>query len=119
MLGFGPKMQTQVLGVLPHGCPVQAVIRVLHVGQYLHPQEEGIPQQASADPAGGRKDGIRGGGSGIAVFVASAISLQKKNKKTKMLSHWKLYIFLKKRYSFITEMYLNYDHLVYEYSTVT
>lgn len=52
-------MQTQVLGVLPHGCPVQAVIRVLHVGQYLHPQEEGIPQQASADPAGGRKDGIR------------------------------------------------------------
>ena len=86
MLGFGPKMQTQVLGVLPHGCPVQAVIRVLHVGQYLHPQEEGIPQQASADPAGGRKDGIRGGGSGIAVFVASAISLQKKktkNKKTK------------------------------------
>lgn len=75
MLGFGPKMQTQVLGVLPHGCPVQAVIRVLHVGQYLHPQEEGIPQQASADPAGGRKDGIRGGGSGIAVFVASAISL--------------------------------------------
>ena len=76
-------MQTQVLGVLPHGCPVQAVIRVLHVGQYLHPQEEGIPQQASADPAGGRKDGIRGGGSGIAVFVASAISLQKKNKKQK------------------------------------
>lgn len=86
------------------------------MGQYTpppHPQKEGIPQQSSAAPGGRRKMASEVVGSGIAVFVVSAISLQK------MLSHWKLYIFfLKKRYSFITEMYLNYDHLVYEYSTV-
>lgn len=52
-----------------------------------HPQKEGLPLQSSAAPEGGSKMASEVVGSGIAVFVASAISLQN------MLSHWKLYIF--------------------------